>query len=113
MRLYALVGLTFLFLSQCADPTRLDIGFTEPENPEIINKGNWDLIPDNLQSSFVSIDTMYDRDTPPDINKKYTWTGTGWKGEKIHTKMLLWSSQDHPMTTWKFSEFKNPDGKIF
>jgi len=112
MRFYIIACFVFLFLSTCTKPTRFDIGFKEPENPEPVNEKNWDLISGDLQTSFASIDTSYARDMPPALSNKNSWTGTGWKGEKIHTKILLWSSQDHASVNWQFSEFINADGKI-
>ena len=49
---------------------------------------------DSTVVSFVSPDTRYVRDSLPSMLRTETkWTGTGWKGEKLHTQLLVWSNK--------------------
>jgi hypothetical protein len=42
--------------------------------------------------SFVSPDVKFKKDTVPVIPVKTSWNTRAWKGEKVHTKLLLWTT---------------------
>lgn len=47
-----------------------------------------------MMISFASDDIRYEKTTPPLVAVVLTqWTITAWKGEKVHTQILIWSSK--------------------
>src|SRR6186713_399337 len=46
----------------------------------------------NLHVSFASTDEAYFRTEVPGIKETKSWTATGWKGERLNTTILIWST---------------------
>ncbi len=70
MKTLLVIILSILLLSACKDPKKLNVGFTEPDNPEVVETALWNNVESGLQISFGSVDERYNRDIPPDINYK-------------------------------------------
>lgn len=68
--------------------------FSEPRDPKPFNKTAWNKLPADVMISFASDDTRYEKTTPPPVPViKTQWATTAWKGEKIHTQLLIWSNK--------------------
>lgn len=104
--------LALIFLTTCHEQPKLTIGFPEPGNPEPVTEENWLSVSPGLHGSFASVDERHQRDLPPEIKPVNIWNGTGWKGERIHTQVLIWSPSDQSAVHWDFSEFQNQSGNI-
>lgn len=52
---------------------------------------NWTDITNGLHGAFVSNDQHYSKTTCPSVTETHTWSGTGWKGERLNTEILLWT----------------------
>lgn len=49
---------------------------------------------DGLYASFVTMDRHYKRSAPPAPEDLHAnWRAQGWKGERVHTKGIVWSAQ--------------------
>ncbi len=112
MKTLLVIILSILLLSACKDPKKLNVGFTEPDNPEVVETALWNNVESGLQISFGSVDERYNRDIPPDINYKNSWEGVGWRGEKIHSQFLLWANADVKDIHFEVSELKDKEGNI-
>ena len=112
MKTLLVIILSILLLSACKDPEKLNVGFAEPDNPEVVETALWNNVEPGLQISFGSVDERYNRDLPPDINYTNSWEGVGWRGEKIHSQFLLWANADVKDIHWEASELKDKEGNI-
>src|SRR5690606_4813693 len=72
----------------------------------------WD--DDNFQTevSFVSANKLFNKYDPPSINKiDSQWNAKAWRGEKIHTQVLVWSQVPVENVTMQISPLKNDNGQ--
>lgn len=68
-------------------------GFNEPTDTSKFDLTEWKNISPGLHSSFASSDKRYSYRSVPDVKVKKKQACTGWKGERINLKFLLWSSE--------------------
>lgn len=60
--------------------------------------------------SFASSNARFAKDVKPTISPINTWETTAWKGEKIHTQILVWADKDISKVTISISDLKNDAG---
>jgi hypothetical protein len=60
--------------------------------------------------SFASSNTRFAKEEKPTIPQTNTWETTAWKGEKIHTQILVWADTDIAKLTVRISNLKNNAG---
>lgn len=59
------------------------------------NKMNvWDSVPVDVSVSFATSSLRFEKDLPPRINQSTELTVSAWKGERVHTQLLVWSKQN-------------------
>lgn len=56
-----------------------------------IAAANWTDITYGLHGAFVSNDQHYSKTTCPSVTETHNWSGSGWKGERLNTEILLWT----------------------
>jgi len=70
------------------------LDFSELRDPKPFNKTAWNNLPAKVMISFASDDIRYEKTTPTPVPViKTQWATTAWKGEKVHTQLLIWSSK--------------------
>jgi len=72
----------------------------------------WQGLPQETFVSFAESSTRFNKDIPPGINQKPEWAVAAWKGEKIHTQLLIWSLKNIDKITVALSDLKNVNGNI-
>lgn len=88
-----------------------NLDFSEPDDPKPFNKTAWNNLPAKLMISFASDDIRYEKTTPPPLSViKTQWATTAWKGEKVHTQLLIWSSKRLKKVQVKPGELKSDRG---
>ncbi|MBB2150535.1 DUF4091 domain-containing protein [Pedobacter gandavensis] len=90
--------LFFICLSLlCLNIKAQDVSLALQKKPllskEIIDQ-EWAKVPNGLNVSFASSNTRFARELPPKVSIEKTWQAKAWKGEKIHTQILLWANKD-------------------
>lgn len=60
--------------------------------------------------SFASSNARFAKDVKPTISPINNWETTAWKGEKIHTQILVWANMDIAKLTVSVSDLKNSSG---
>lgn len=64
----------------------------ELPDPYPVDANTWNNIDKGLKASFVSIDESFLKSAAPKSEQlRVSWKGKAWKGEKVHTQVLLWS----------------------
>jgi len=70
--------------------TRSEIDYTELPDPHPVNMSSWSDLPANILVGFGNTDLRYTKTSAPDPGDvKAQWFATAWKGERIHTQLLI------------------------
>ncbi len=72
----------------------------------------WKNVKENVTVSFASDGIRYTQDIPPLIVKKTNWSATGWKNEKIHTQLVVFSKRNINDLKISVSDLINNEGDI-
>ncbi|MCD6202475.1 MAG: DUF4091 domain-containing protein [Bacteroidales bacterium] len=68
--------------------------FHEPVDPDTLASVVWEKVPGRIHAAFGNINIRYRKSRPPEKGLSLSWEGMGWRGEKIHTQVILWSTED-------------------
>ncbi|MDR1368594.1 MAG: DUF4091 domain-containing protein [Dysgonamonadaceae bacterium] len=82
---------------------------TYEELPDPHKSGSgWENIKPDLNYSFGSIDERYAKHVAPEFkeNRKY-WEGVAWKGERISSQLILWTTEDVKQVEFEVSGLKS------
>ncbi|WP_276496676.1 DUF4091 domain-containing protein [Pontibacter litorisediminis] len=69
----------------------------------------WRNLKAPVNVSFASSDVRYAQDLVPEVARQNQWQATAWKGEKVHTQLLVWANREIPRLQVSLSDLK--DGK--
>ena len=66
------------------------INYSEPADPKATDTESWNLLDKDVTVTFADINMRYQKRVAPTIETiKKSWSATGWKGEKLHTQLLI------------------------
>ncbi len=85
--------------------------YQEMANPKPTDKTAWEKVARGVSTSFASADVRYKKEAVPENLSNDSWKAKGWKGEKIHTKILLWTTDSVNAVSFSKGDLKNKDGK--
>ncbi len=54
----------------------------------------WNHLKDVINVSFAASNTRFAQDELPKVGYQNEWKVVAWKGEKVHTQILVWGNQD-------------------
>lgn len=109
--------LFFAFLlSSCSTVTQ-DNSFSLPgknyykelPNPAKTPIEEWTKVPGDINVSFANDNVRYPREQVPQVSSE-EWIATAWKGEKIHTQILVWTKKDIPALTVTLDDLVDEKG---
>lgn len=83
--------------------------YSELKNPAATPVDEWAKVTSDLQVSFADDNIRYPKEQVPEIFSD-EWIATAWKGEKIHTQILVWTKKDIPALTVTMSDLLNEKG---
>ncbi len=87
--------------------------YEEPQDPNPTDPLLWKSVSESLNGSFGTNDIRYDKSIPPKIKEiQSIWNVYAWRGERISTQLVLWSSADKDKLSFSWSEFKSIEGNI-
>ncbi|HET6558185.1 MAG TPA: glycoside hydrolase domain-containing protein [Prolixibacteraceae bacterium] len=78
-------------------------------NPAI--DADWLKVNEQVNVSFASSNTRFAKHSVPGISVTSTHHMTGWKGEKIHTQVLIWSKKNLPSVQLKVEDLVGSKGQ--
>lgn len=88
------VIIPWLFVAHQVCFAQQGIDYRERPDPHAAGAMAWKNVPANVQVSFGSIDLRYAKTVPPSIAKPGAlWHDTAWKGERVHTQLLVWTKK--------------------
>ena len=79
-----------------------------PDNQTISKQ--WANTANGLNISFANSNVRFAKEVPPAISIQNTWEAAAWKGEKIHTQLLIWSNSNHNNVNLELSDLKDGHG---
>lgn len=111
--LLSTIALSGIILSSCKPAqntiTKTYSQFSELDDPSKSSVEPWTSTPEGLNISYVSIDKKYYKSEEPKIGEyQTTHRITGWKGEKVSSQILLWSTQSVEEVEISISSFQSP-----
>jgi hypothetical protein len=84
--------------------------YTEMANPSRPNLSDWAKLTKPVMVSFADDNIRYAKEKVPSQGISQTWAPIAWKGEKIHTQILVWTNKNIPSVSFKVSSLKNEKG---
>ena len=84
--------------------------YNEMANPARANTAEWAKISHAVNVSFASDNVRYPKEKIPLTDQKNSWDATGWKGEKIHTQILVWTKRNIPDLSFIVTDLTDDKG---
>ena len=70
----------------------------------------WNKVQGNTVVSFASSGVRYLQEIPPTISQNKIWKTSGWKNEKVHTQLVIYSKKDIKNLNITVSDLKDHKG---
>lgn len=70
----------------------------------------WGRMNEDVAVSFASGGTRFPKELPPTVAKQTTWQVSGWKNEKVHTQLIVYTKKDLNPVTVIAGDLKNNQG---
>lgn len=67
--------------------------YADPHITTSVQDKNWAFMKQPVAVSFASTATRYAKDKIPAAGLQKQWQAIAWKGEKIHTQLILWTNK--------------------
>ncbi len=78
-----------------------------------LNPAAWTNEKAGLHAAFGSEDKLYFRTEVPEIkNETASWESIGWRGERLNTQIVVWSTDTLSQVRFTISDLKNEHGKV-
>jgi hypothetical protein len=107
-RLYIVFPILFFVRGMSFAQTSFD--YTELPDFRPVDKTSWERMPDKVMVAFGNADVRYAKINAPEINTISTnWAATAWKGEKVHTQVIIWTKT--PIKNLRITTGGLKDGK--
>ncbi|HXS55074.1 MAG TPA: glycoside hydrolase domain-containing protein [Hanamia sp.] len=84
--------------------------YKELPNPVMTNLAEWSKVSKNINVSYGSDNIRYPKEKVPAVSKRSNWNTKAWKGEKVHTQILLWSKVNIPAVSFEVSDLISKKG---
>ena len=110
-----ILSIAFLFIcavGQSQTTTTNISHFKEAFIPTSNAAASWAAMRAPTAVSFASSNIRYAKDVMPANSLQKTWNTTAWRGEKVHTQLLVWAKQDISKITYTLSALKNNKNKL-
>ncbi len=114
-----LVILTAAWMIGCSTSEK-DLSYSKPghqfyeelPNPAKTPQEEWAKVKDAVNVSFVSDNERYAREKVPAVQISRAWQTPAWKGEKVHTQILVWTKEQIPELSFRVQDLVNDKGDI-
>lgn len=77
-------------------------------SPTVIE--DWLKLGKDCYVSFADDNVRYSKKTIPDVIVEDTWEVTAWRGEKVHTQILVWTKKAIPKLSFEVMKLENENG---
>ena len=77
------------------------------------SEANWENVRTGLNFSFGSIDKRYAKHIVPEFKENMMyWEGVSWKGERVSSQLVLWTTEEVKQVEFEISELKSGKNTI-
>lgn len=77
-----------------------------------VNTAAWNAQEKGMHVAFGSTDQLYFRSEVPELQSEpVSWQATGWKGERINSQVLIWSTDTLNQVRFVLNDLKNSRGQ--
>lgn len=83
--------------------------YNELSNPAKTPVEEWSKVTNDVNVSFASDNVRYPKERVPVVSSK-EWIIKSWKGEKVHTQILVWTKKSIPEVSFKTGDLMNEKG---
>lgn len=105
-----LIG-SFLFLNGWLTAQDVSLELQKPIRLSAAEQSaRWKNLSQSTVVSFASSGVRYQQDLPPAIVQKNKWQASGWKNEKVHTQLVVFSKKDLKNVTLSINDLKDKKG---
>lgn len=111
MKRLLFIFLSFLYLNVIAQDVSLDLQKKPVLNTQIVDS-EWRKVSDGLNVSFASSDIRFPKELPPKLELQSVWEAKAWKGEKIHTQLLIWANKNVNDISVQVDDMKDKKGHV-
>jgi hypothetical protein len=95
-----------------------DVSFSKPgkkfyremPNPAITDLQSWSAVAKDVSVSFADDNIRYPKEKVPSGIKQTTWNATAWKGERVHTQLLIWTKKSISSVVYRVTDLVNKKG---
>jgi len=105
-------GILFLFDCTHSSKQKVATDFEEPADPDTLASVFWEKVPGRVHAAFGDINIRFRKSRPTEKGLSLEWKGIGWRGERIHTQVILWSSENTGNLKVHVSNLQNNHGNI-
>ena len=84
--------------------------FKEMNNPAKTDPAEWTVLKNAVNVSFASDNIKYPKEKVPFTAMQTSWSGTAWKGEKIHTQILVFTKENIPELSLTVNDLVGENG---
>ncbi len=84
--------------------------YLELPNPAKTDVTEWQKISKDINVSYANDNVRYPKEKVPAIAHMQIWNAKAWKGEKVHTQILVWSKKDIPSVSFNLSDLVTEKG---
>jgi hypothetical protein len=84
--------------------------YHELPDPANVLTEEWCGLRDEINVSFANDNVRYPRKTVPAMSITNDWNTTAWKGEKVHTQLLVWTKRNIPDLNFYVNYLMNEKG---
>ena len=71
----------------------------------------WDQLNNTIHVSFANSNIRFAQEQLPQVNQQNEWKATAWRGEKVHTQILVWGNHDIAKLSVSTGDLTNEKGK--
>ena len=108
-----LLFIPVLFFCICS--TAQDVSLALQKTPvfdPVLQATLWGSMKNNVQVSFANSNTRYAQAVFPEIEQQNNCTLTAWKGEKVHTQIIVWGKKNAASVNAAVTDFRSKEGKV-
>lgn len=105
------ICLSLLYLNVKAQDVSIALQKKPLLNTQILI-AEWGKVPNGLNVSFATSNTRFARELPPKVDLEKVWEAKAWKGEKIHTQVLVWSNKSCENLSLQVFDLKDAQGQL-
>lgn len=85
--------------------------YQELPNPVATDEAAWNKLKADVTVSYASNNEKYPKEKVPALSVQTNWATTAWKGEKVHTQLLIWSKKNIPSVDFQLTDLVSATGQ--